>query len=115
MQASAQHSASDRPHGPAALFSFERLLLAAAGGSTASFVFLVAGAINPGPPASDILEQARIPFFEHQLAATFVLGLVWLGAGRLVPSVRKWPWWPLAVIVFTTLGAGIVQWFFPNY
>jgi hypothetical protein len=97
------------------LFTPTRLLVFALAGSAASFGLKAAGALNPGLPQSQVEITNRVPFFEHMILAAFIGLLAWVGGAKLEPFVRAYPRAVLALIVSTTIGAGLIQWFFPNF
>ena len=98
-----------------AWLSTDRLFAAALLASIASFLLKVYGAMNPGLPQSTVIATQHIPFFEHMIACGYVFFAVLIGGKFLEPLPARFPRLCIAIIVFTTIGAGLTQWFFPNY
>ena len=97
------------------LVSPERLLFAALVGSVLSLVLRSYGAINPGPPEISILESRTVPFFNHMIVCGYATVIAWLGGQKFDAAVRRRPEWVATAIIASTIGAGLVQWFFPNF
>ena len=95
--------------------STDRLLIAALVASVVSFGLKAGDALQPGIPQSAILASKQIPFFNHMILCGYVFLAALIGGKPLEQVAARWPRACIAIIVLATVGAGLTQWFFPNY
>ncbi len=95
--------------------STDRLLVAALIASVFSFALKAADDLQPGLPQSAIQATKQIPFFNHMTLCGYVFLIAVVGGKPVEKWAALWPRLCIAVIVFATVGAGLTQWYFPNY